>query len=126
MATARDIITRALRARKVLAGGEDATAEELSDGLAHLNEMLAFWATDGINLNHVTLAAGDTLDVPDDHIQTIRLSLAERMTEFGGGLSAEDAIAADKGRSLLRAAYFTIADVSLESPLYRLNLARGD
>lgn len=126
MATARDMVKRAMRARKVLSGGEEPTADELADGLDALNAMLFTWPiTEGVHLQHVELSAGDTLDVPDDHIQTIALSLAERLTDYGGQMDPMDVVAADQGRTALRAMYFTVRDLSFEAPLYRDNLSRN-
>jgi hypothetical protein len=117
MATARDVITRALRKRKV----SDPTAAELVDGLEDLNDMLAAWAIDGIDIQHVTLASGDTVDVPDNHILTLALSLAERLTEYGSPLEPEDIMAAERGRTALRALYFSIGDLTSDNPLSRCN-----
>lgn len=114
MATARDVVTRALRKRKALTVGETPQADELTDGLSDLNDMLFGWDTDGIRLGHITLAADDTLDVPDDHIQTIVLSLAERLTDYGGQLDPADIIAADDGRKRLRARYLDLIPLTVE------------
>lgn len=118
MATAREVITGTLRKLRVYAAGETPTAEDMDDCLVSLNEMLASWRNDGIDLSHVTLALSDTLDVPDDHLVTVKLSLAEHIGgEYGAELSATDAAVAERGRMALRAAYFTIAKLDTDSPL---------
>lgn len=48
--TATDAVTHALREIKVLASGEEPTAEELEDGLFILNSMLKSWQAEGVNL----------------------------------------------------------------------------
>lgn len=116
MATASDIVTRALRTLRVISSGETPTADESSDGLTALNDMLAAWALDGIDLGHITLASSDTLDVPDMHLQTIRLALAERLAgEYGAELSSFDQIALSKGMTALQARYFNIPDLVPQS-----------
>lgn len=114
MATARDIVTRALRKRRILAVGQSPEASELADGLSDLNDMLSAWRIDGIDIGHVTLAASDTLDVPDDHILTIVLSLAERMSDYGGQMDPADIVTAEQGRRALQAQYFHIGELSCE------------
>lgn len=119
MATARDIVTGAFEDRKVPGVGAGVTAKELTYGLGKLNDMLFFWETDGIPLGHVTLVADDTLDVPDDHIQTIRLSLAERLNAFADGMDPADKRAAFDGRQRLQALYFDLGPLSFDRGLAR-------
>ena len=114
MATARDIITRALTKRRIIGLGRTPTAAELTDGLSDLNDMLFAWRNDGIDIGHVEVTADDTLDVPDDHILPIVLSLAERMTVYGGQMDPADVLAAEQGRSTLRAQYFNIGTLECE------------
>lgn len=116
MATASDIVTRALRSLRVISSGETPTADESADGLTALNDMLAAWALDGIDLGHITLVAADELDVPDMHLQTIRLALAERLAgEYGAELAPADQIALSKGMTALQARYFSVPDLVPQS-----------
>lgn len=55
MATARDIITRAMKACRLLAPGELPSASEASDGLLLLNMMLSSWSNDNLNVYASTL-----------------------------------------------------------------------
>jgi hypothetical protein len=117
MATALDIITRALRKIKVLASGESPSSEESADCLDALNDMLSAWSISGIDLAHTALALTDTLDVPDDHLEAIRLSLAERVADdFGAQLSPRDAMLAEEGRAALRAYHFSIKTIGIDHP----------
>ena len=50
MASASDIIARALRINNVLASGETATSDEQADGLTALNAMLSGWQTNKLNV----------------------------------------------------------------------------
>lgn len=124
MATALDIVTRALRSLRVIQSGETPDSDDAADALTALNDMLFAWRIDGIDFNHVSLASSDTLDVPDDHLLTIRLSLAERLAgEYGSSLSPEDIRAAELGRAALRAQYLNLKEQSTDHPLSRSNLA---
>lgn len=114
MTTARDIVTRALRKRRIIAVGVTPDAAEMADGISDLNDMLFAWRIDGIDIGHQTVAEADTLDVPDDHILPIVLSLAERMTDYGGQMDPADIVAAEKGRDALRAQYFHIGELVCE------------
>lgn len=120
MATARDIITRALKRLRVLASGETPTSDEAADCLDALNDMLSAWAINGIDLAHLPLTLNDTLDVPDDHVEPITLNLARRAGGlFGASLSPDDAYLATEGEGMLRAYHFTIAEQSSDHPLSR-------
>lgn len=127
MATALDVITRALKRLRVISSGEVPTAEESADCLEALNDMLFEWRIDGIDLAHVALVLTDTIDVPDDHVQALVLNLALRAGGmFGAQLAPADTALALSGEAALRAYHFTIADLSSDSPLSRTNLSNSD
>lgn len=48
MATADEIVTRALRRIGIVSVGASPSQEDLSDGLAALNELISSWAADGL------------------------------------------------------------------------------
>lgn len=50
MATAREIVRRALMRARVLAAGEEAAAADASDALAILNDLRANWPAQGLNV----------------------------------------------------------------------------
>ena len=54
MATATTILQSAMRKLGLLASGESATANELTDGLECLNDMLATWSIDQVSLAYST------------------------------------------------------------------------
>lgn len=121
MATARDFVTGALKDRKIIGVNATPTASEAAYGLDRLNAMLATWRIAGIDFGHVTLTLDDTVDVPTDHDQTVRLSLSERLTAFGGQMDPADVLAAELGRQALRAQYFSIAALRCEDALTQPN-----
>ncbi len=84
MATALDIITRALRLINAIEAGETATAEDAVDGLAALNEMVHGWEHAGIHIGWSTVGQDDELLVHDKFLEGIRYNLALRLAaEFG-------------------------------------------
>lgn len=118
MATARDIVTRAIR-KRVKEAGLAPTSDELADGLADLNSMLARWEIDGLDIGHTELEASDTLDVPAAYEQTIILSLAECLTEYGSPLDPLDIAKAEDGRGLIRAHLLNIGVQRMDDGLLR-------
>ncbi|RMF43919.1 MAG: hypothetical protein D6751_09760 [Deltaproteobacteria bacterium] len=61
MATARDLITGALRRLRVLESGESPSADEANDALTILNETLAAWSTEGLLIPANSLQAFSTV-----------------------------------------------------------------
>lgn len=59
MSTARDLVIGALRRLGVVDLASDPAAEELKIGLDRLNQIIAAWVGDGVNLRLATLAAAD-------------------------------------------------------------------
>lgn len=114
MATARDIIIEALEDKKTIGVGASPTAKEMTYGLRRLNEMLSGWAMDGIDLAYTDLAETDAIDLPSDHLRTIRLNLARNMPSLPGSLDQDSLLMAESGLMSLRAAYFSIAELHSE------------
>ena len=127
MATASQVITRALKRLRVLPSGTTQTSDETTDCLEALNDMLHEWSIDGIDLAHTTLLSTDALDVPDDHIGPIADNLAMRVADmFGAQVSQLLAMDAQAGKAALVAYHFTIADLTDDNPLGSSNLASED
>lgn len=120
MATALDVITRAMRKLRVLGIGKDPKDAEAQEGLTELNNMLAEWAIDGIDIAHLTLILSDEIDVPDDHLTAIVLCLAARLGgTYGAALSEADAGSLDHRLAILRAYHFSIATIGIDHPSAR-------
>lgn len=60
MATVRSICTSALSRLRVLGAGDTMSAEDGELAASELNDMLYGWAADGVDVQHQTLALGDT------------------------------------------------------------------
>ncbi len=108
MATAQQIINRALRLCRVLDAGEAAEAEDATDALETLNAMLAEWHSAQIGLPDYNFSAlTDELasDVADR--DAIAYQLAIRIApEYGQELSGLAIAIADASMSRLRLRYF--------------------
>ena len=127
MAVTSDIVTRAMRSLRLLSSGEEPTADEMSDGIIALNDMLFAWRIEGLDIAHISLAENDTIDVPEDHLGTIRLALAARIGgEYGAELTPYDQMALDEGMKALRAYYLNLSDLVPDNPLAWRNLALRD
>ena len=94
MATAIDIITRALRLINAIEAGETATAEDAVDGLAALNEMVSGWENAGIHIGWSTLGQDDDLLVHDKYHEGIRYNLATRLAAEYDGIDAPATVVA--------------------------------
>lgn len=70
-----EIVTGAMKRAGILATGENASAQDLADGIDALKDLLAQWATDNLlvykvedltlNLNGIFRVSPDPLDSPD-------------------------------------------------------------
>lgn len=107
MSSYRDLVTSSLRSIGVLHSGETPSAEESTDSLDALNEMLNSWLYDGINLEHITSTdLNDTFPYPDDHYGPIRWNLCVRLApEFGITVTPEIAALAQQGFNQLQRRY---------------------
>lgn len=83
MATALDIVQRALRKVRVLGHGETAAAENASAGLDDLNMMLAAWKLAGVDITHTALSLSSTFPIADEYEEGTVYMLASRIaTDF--------------------------------------------
>ena len=94
MATAIDMVTRALRLVNIMEAGEVAQAEDAVDGLAGLNEMVNGWENSGIHIGWSNVAQDDTLLVHDKYLEAIRYNLAIRLAAEYDGIDASPLIVA--------------------------------
>lgn len=114
MATALQIISRALRTIRVIDAHTPASDEEAADAFEALNDMLAEWHEAGIGLpdysvaNYTTELASDASDV-----QAVTLSLAERLApEYGRDLPPPAQRVLQEAMQRLRLRYFEPGEVS--------------
>jgi hypothetical protein len=125
--TALEVVTRAMQKLRVIGPGKEPKGSEAEFGLAELNDMLAEWSVDGIDLAPLTLGLSDELDIPDDHNSAIILTLALRIGGiYGAQLTPPDIVLLDRGMAVLRAYHWSMNDLSDDNPLRIRNLSNTD
>lgn len=116
--TVQELVDLALNRLRVIALGDEATSTEGAYCLAEFNAMMHAFELDGMALAHVEAVLTDTIDVPDNHLEALRLSLMERIAPtFGKEVAPNDRILAEQGRMALRAYHFSIAELGGDHPL---------
>lgn len=115
--TARDVVNFALR--KITGFEDEPEAAEFEATLELLNDMLAEWRIDGLDVGlSGRLAAATVLTVRDEFLSAIKYNLAIRAAEdFGREISPIVAYAAERGRTLVANVLLSMADVQFEGPL---------
>lgn len=113
MATAGDIVSRALRLLTVLDPHEAAEAEDFETGAKALNAMCARWEANGIALGWAPITnPDDVLPAPEEAEEALAYNLALRLRpEYGVPLAADVVEIAREGLRLLR------RDRAVENPL---------
>ncbi len=118
MATAQDIVTRALRKAGVVGHGENAASEDASAALEDLNMMLAAWKLSGVDITHTALSLADTFPLADDYEEGSVYMLASRILpdfKFPQAFDADDFF-----RKIQAAYTTTITDTTLAKALYKM------
>ena len=106
MTTARAVIKTSLRKLRVVAEGEEPSAQQITDGLEVLNNMLSGMKARGGDLEFEDIALTDDIPVPREHIESCGYLLAKRYnSEFGGELPPEVAQEAERSERIFQAYY---------------------
>ncbi len=116
-----ELITRALR-RAALPGIETPSAPDMRDGIDRLNEMLAAWALEGIDLRQPVLAQADTLYIDHAHVKTVVDCLAVELAVDHGmsdAIPVTVQLGAEQGKDTLRSALFEMDDLTVDNALRR-------
>lgn len=103
MSTNLELVTDALRSLGVLDETETPSAEQGSHCLRQMNQMLAEWAVDGIDLGYFAQSStADTSPIPDWAEGGVSGKLAMRVArDYGAQVSAELAARTDEAYSLI-------------------------
>lgn len=121
MATAGDIVNRALRLIGIVGIGRSATAEEMQEGLGELRDMLADWELQGVRLGAlvgVDLAITTTIPLPASHRGALQRNLAVLLApEYGRTVEPALAMKADEGFRALQAAYLQVPEMRIDPAL---------
>lgn len=121
MATAGDVVSRALRLIKVVGIGRSASAEEMTEGLASLGNMLSSWEFEGVpldGLGDAEFTAATEVPLPASHIDAIQYNLASRLSvEYGTPPNPILVQLAERGFMALQAAYVQVPILSVDEGL---------
>ena len=119
MATALDVIRRAMRLIGALAEGEVPTAEQAADGLVSLQAMLGEWETRGVRLGSVvdaTYSTATDIPVAVTHLNALALNLAVLIApEYGAADRLQAVIPqAERAFDALQAQYLVVPIVGVD------------
>jgi len=130
-ATAAEIIERAQRRINVLAAQEAINANEMTDSLQILNDMMFNFPARGIQYVHTELAQGDTVNVPDQQVRNVMFLLCDDLAdEFGMPISQDLRSDIMRAEQQLQAFYFVPVPAKIGRGLLRwrwglFNITKG-
>lgn len=120
MTTARQVIKSALRKILSYGTGEEPSAQEMTDGLEGLNDLMSNLTVMGARISFKALALDDTVNLDDAHIRTIKAQLAvELAPEFGAAVDPQVAFVAREGMKALQADTTLAVSTPIDSALLR-------
>ena len=109
MTTANILINGSLRLLRVIASGEPVKADQSSDGLEVLNQLLHGLKAEGADVKFANIELSADIPLPPEHILSLKYVLAAHLApEYSAELTPEVAVEAARGRDTLQAAYVSI------------------
>lgn len=122
MATARDVVQRALRIIQVAASDVSANASDAENTLQALNAMLKGWEAQGVDLNHDTdydlNSTFETATLTAKYRDAVTYCLAKAIApEYGKSLTLEAAQMADSGWRTIQSNFLTSTDLVVDKGL---------
>lgn len=116
--TARDVCDFALR--KIVGDGETASATQLGIALELLNDTLALWRIDGLDLGLGILAANDDVVLPDEYTTALKYNLRLAChAHYGADLGPFDVNMADTSKRLIGNRLLQLSDLTMPATLSR-------
>ncbi len=114
--TAHDVCAFALS--KIFGIGEEPDADSAVKALEILNDMLAEWRMDGMDIGApAVLALTDTLAIRDEFLAPLKYNLTVRVAEdYGREISAIVASNAERGKMLIANRLLAFSPLSFEGP----------
>ncbi len=124
--TANDLCSYALR--KVVGTGESLSAEQLTDCLERLNDMVAAWRMDGLDIGlTLPILSATVIKTRDEFISGLKANLLlDVYPLYGSEASPFEVVRADEQKRLIRATLFQISDLAMPSALTPPNLSVAD
>lgn len=115
--TAADVVAFALR--KVAGIGENADADEASDALERLNDMIAMWRIDGIDLGlPLPLLSATVLYLDDAYVLGLKYNLIIALADLYDFQPSPFVVRmADESKDRIRTALFSIPDLTMPRTL---------
>lgn len=117
----RELVTRALN-RSALVGVDTPPAREIENAIDRLNEMLAAWALEGMDLRQPVLAADDTIYIDPAYVKAVVDNLAIELAVDHGSIAELSPIVArgaETGKETLRASLLDLDDLTVDRALCR-------
>ena len=118
--TLADLVTRALRLAGVVGNNRAASSEEMNEGISTLNEMIASWALDGMDLGLAEMVLGEDVLVDDAYIKGLRYNLAVELANEHGiaaELPAYVVQSAEDQKDKIRAALIDVDNLRIDDAL---------
>jgi hypothetical protein len=117
--TTRDVVDFALR--KIVGNGVEADAAEAADALERLNDMIALWRIDGLDIGIPDpLALVDPLAIPDEYVSALKFNLRISCHDhYDQPISGFDLQMADRSKQLIANTLFNLGDLSMPLTLSR-------
>lgn len=115
--TARDVCYFALR--KVAGNGSTPTADELSDAMERLNNLIAMWRIQSLDIGIAKkLEDDDALNIPDAFVMALKFCLRRDLHDFYGvPLSVLDVQQAEQAQAAVLAQTIQFQDLSFDRGL---------
>lgn len=132
MATALDVITSGARRIGILAAEEEFDSADATDALSLLNDMMHGFGPRGIGYAHTTLALTDTVNMPDELIESLKWMAADAFAdEWGKEMSPRAQGRIIDAKNQLQAAYWVQPPADTEPALRpywsgRFNITTGE
>ena len=119
MATAREIITGALRHLMVVDSHQSPNSNDLDAGLQALNDMMFGWAALGVDVNHYALELSSPFPLDDKHVRGAKALLAVDLAPTFGlqGVTPHVQQMAEDGWQGISAEYLSPEDVAIDDAL---------
>ena len=118
--TPNDAIKSALSLLGVLAEGETPNAEQSSDGLDEMNDMIFGWKTSGLDIGHYEVDLNDEMIIPPEARRAVKYNLAVALSpHYEVEPSMLLALKARKLWAALFACNLEIEEMTLDSTLTR-------
>ncbi len=130
-ATANDVIADAFRRLGLTASGEVIDSTQAADALIMLNDMMHGFGPSGIKYAHTTLALTDTVNMPDELIDSLKWMMADNLVDdYGVQLTPRQATNITNAKNQLQAAYWVQppadTDPYLRPQTRRFDITKGD